>query len=380
MKNLFLPLILLSWLLSSCLSTSPSPQPELNSPSDSKIPRSADRLKNKDQSQSVTQAGPRAPISLRVVTYNVENLFDAQHDEGKNDYAFLPQTLKSKNPEFKKHCAAIGVKKWRNECMHNNWTEEKSQTKIKRIAKAIDTLQEAEPIDALALQEVENKSILADLNQTLKNPFPHVILIEGPDERGIDVALLSRFKPLETPELLDLKINKKKPARGALKVRLGWPGDPNPTFNSLKSPTSSELVLYVVHLPSQGSPAKKRKRALDALKNEVQSLKPNQTFLILGDFNITQREEKSGLLQSDLWLISHEIDCKGCLGTYFYWAKRKWSFFDVMLFDRKRTRWTVLPDSIRIQTFGAQTPTPFEKGGASDHFPVEATLVPVPPK
>ena len=29
---------------------------------------------------------------MKIMTYNVENLFDTQHDEGKNDFDFLPDS------------------------------------------------------------------------------------------------------------------------------------------------------------------------------------------------------------------------------------------------------------------------------------------------
>ena len=36
------------------------------------------------------------------MTYNVENLFDTKHDEGKDDYTFLPLSFKRTSEEVKK--------------------------------------------------------------------------------------------------------------------------------------------------------------------------------------------------------------------------------------------------------------------------------------
>ena len=35
----------------------------------------------------------RDTLSFRVVSYNVENLFDCRHDTLKNDYEFLPDAM-----------------------------------------------------------------------------------------------------------------------------------------------------------------------------------------------------------------------------------------------------------------------------------------------
>ena len=39
---------------------------------------------------------------LNVMFYNVENLFDTVHDEGKDDWSFLPNSLKEKKEQCKK--------------------------------------------------------------------------------------------------------------------------------------------------------------------------------------------------------------------------------------------------------------------------------------
>lgn len=56
--------------------------------------------------------------------------------------------------------------------------------------------------DVLAVVEVDNRIALLRLNEQLlpavnAEPYPHVMLIDGNDDRGIDVGLMSRF-PLGT--------------------------------------------------------------------------------------------------------------------------------------------------------------------------------------
>ena len=43
---------------------------------------------------------------VSLMTYNVENLFDTVHDEGKDDYAYLPLSVKQAHPEYLATCPA----------------------------------------------------------------------------------------------------------------------------------------------------------------------------------------------------------------------------------------------------------------------------------
>ena len=106
-----------------------------------------------------------------VAFYNLENVFDTIHDEGKNDYEYLPDG---------------GMK----------WTKFKYDHKIQNMAYAIAQLgTDEDPRGAacVGVSEVENIGCLHDLCKELKekhnrNYVP--ILLEGPDRRGIDVGLL----------------------------------------------------------------------------------------------------------------------------------------------------------------------------------------------
>lgn len=118
-------------------------------------------------------------LQIRCIAfYNLENLFDTIHDEGKNDYEYLPDG---------------GMK----------WTGYKYKNKIHNMAYAISQLgTDEDPRGAMCVgvSEVENMRCLEDLCAELKelgrNYEP--ILLEGPDRRGIDVGFLynpDMFKP-----------------------------------------------------------------------------------------------------------------------------------------------------------------------------------------
>ena len=105
-----------------------------------------------------------------VAFYNLENLFDTIHDEGKNDYEYLPDG---------------GMK----------WTAFKYENKVNNMAYAISQLgTDEDPRGAMlvGVSEVENMNCLRDLCAKLKdyNRTYEPILLEGPDRRGVDVGLL----------------------------------------------------------------------------------------------------------------------------------------------------------------------------------------------
>ena len=117
-----------------------------------------------------------------VAFYNLENLFDTIHDEGKNDYEYLPDG---------------GMK----------WTSFKYENKLNNMAYAISQLgTDEDPRGAacVGVSEVENIGCLYDLCRVLKDKYNRhyePILLEGPDRRGVDVGFLynpAMFKPVST--------------------------------------------------------------------------------------------------------------------------------------------------------------------------------------
>jgi len=91
---------------------------------------------------------------IRIGTYNLKDFFDAVDDPHHADDAFI------------------------------------TADRLDAISQVINSAN----CDILALQEVENLELLEWFNDTcLDEPYPVVILEEGNDPRGIDVALLSRI-------------------------------------------------------------------------------------------------------------------------------------------------------------------------------------------
>ncbi len=104
--------------------------------------------------------------------YNLENLFDIYDDPVKNDSEFLPDGA-------------------------NEWTEVKYQKKISNMAKVIKEMSKENKRyhTILGVSEIENRLVLEDLvmDPQIAEANYQIIHYDGPDRRGVDVALL--YKP-----------------------------------------------------------------------------------------------------------------------------------------------------------------------------------------
>ena len=103
--------------------------------------------------------------------YNLENLFDTYHDEGKNDYEYLPDGA-------------------------NKWTEGKYWKKIHNMARVIRAMKDDNKVyhTILGVSEIENRHVLEDLvnDPQIADANYQIVHYDGPDRRGVDVGLLYR--------------------------------------------------------------------------------------------------------------------------------------------------------------------------------------------
>ncbi len=244
--------------------------------------------------------------------YNLENLFDTRHDEGKNDYEFLPDG-------------------------RNKWTEKRYSHKLKNMARVLAEMGTDEipsvGCAVIGVAEVENRHCLEDLcNQPqLKARGMKFCHVEGMDHRGIDCALLynpSLFKVRDVklvPYNDERKDNKHNATRGFLTVSGTLAGE--------------HLTLIVCHWPSRGSESFYREcagRQVKALKESLQKEDPNVKIIIMGDMNDDPRDRsmaielgakretkdvKPGGLYNPWWKV-HDSGT----GTLTY--KNAWNLFD----------------------------------------------------
>lgn len=203
--------------------------------------------------------------ALRVVSYNVENLFDTKHDTLKNDSSFLPDAM-------------------------HYWSYRRYQTKIDRIAQVIVNIAGWESIPLVGLCEVENARCLRNLCYALRRFHYKYVHYDSPDERGIDVALL-----FDSTQITILHSQ-------AIPIML----DNDPTRDILYV---SALYLHkdtihtmVCHLPSQLGGATstdwKRQRAKQIIQTTIDSIlfhQPSAKIVVMGDMNTHPQDDLHGM-------------------------------------------------------------------------------------
>lgn len=198
-------------------------------------------------------------IRFRVMSWNVENLFDTRHDSLKNDQEFLPDALR-------------------------HWNYTKYKKKLADIAKVIIAVGEWNVPALVGLCEVENDSVLRDLTRrsALKELDYRYVMTHSPDLRGIDVALLyqrDQFKLLSYQSISIPTFKKYRPTRDILHVSgLLLSGD--------------TLDVFVCHLPSRSGGAiasePYRLHAAQRLRSATDSIfncRIHPQIIIMGDFN-----------------------------------------------------------------------------------------------
>ena len=193
--------------------------------------------------------------------YNLENLFDTCHDTGKNDYEFLPEGT-------------------------NKWTSLKYTHKLRNMARVLSEMGTDKlpkiGCAAIGVAEVENAKCLEDLcdQEPLKTRNFQFVHIEGPDQRGVDCALLYN------PTLFTVRDTKLVPyiyklPRDSLRATRG--------FLVVSGTMADEHVTIIVnHLPSRGATSFYREEGglqLKVVKDSLIAEDPNVKLLIMGDMN-----------------------------------------------------------------------------------------------
>jgi Endonuclease/Exonuclease/phosphatase family len=327
-------------------------------------------------------AADGAPQPVTVMTFNVENLFDNRHDAGKQDRTYLPLAMKQ-SAEHRAVCAGIESEGWRAECLEWDWSDEIVARKLSVVATAILQVGGGRGPDILALQEIENVGILERLSRDYlaDAEYEPAILIEGDDERGIDVAFLTRL-PLAAPPVLhriafqNIEDEQAADTRGILEA----------TF---RLPDGALLTGYAVHFPAPFHPTEMRIAAYETLNRLLAGLPQDRPAFAAGDFNTTSEEDRARHMLDRFvrphWLVLHETGCGECSGTSYYARTDEWSFLDMILWARRRenTTWHADPASVaianraRAQVRADGTPARFtlpDGNGVSDHWPLVVTL------
>lgn len=238
---------------------------------------------------------------LTLVELNCENLFDTQHDVGKEDTEFLPDGSR-------------------------HWTATKYWGKINRIGQEILSCSEELP-DLVALVEVENDSVLRDLTRRslLRHAGYQYLMTESPDVRGVDVALLyqpAKFR-LFCYDYIDIPLLEgMRPTRDILYVK--------------GSCASGDTIhVFVVHSPSRyGGERISRPNRLQVVKQLLKYISHigiHAHMIITGDFNdYCDSPALKELYSMGLQNITCDASGKnGARGTYRY--RGEWHSLDHIL-------------------------------------------------
>ena len=299
--------------------------------------------------------------TIVVASYNLENLFDATHDPGTKDWAYLPLSAPGKLAG----CQTVS-ERYRQRCLDTDWTEDRMRLKVQQMKRA---LQGAPTMpDIIGVQEVENIHILGRFARAVG--YERFILEEGPDHRGIDVGLLYKTNNLiylaHTSHRITGDDFSDKPTRDILAV----------FFRPKRGPNDRVLAVYVNHWPSQGNPSAKRVLVAQQLKEFIRRDKNRfrgKQFhsVVLGDFNTiaadfphpfhtvlytNNRSEKLADVR-DVRTANLELLGKNAarviepLGSYFYPRKMRWQHLDRIFVSRNlynNSGMEVLPNTLRI--------------------------------
>ncbi len=320
----------------------------------------------------------QAQERLRVVSYNVENLFDTVDNPQTDDNEFLP----------------VGQMRWSG---YRYWT------KLKNITRVLTAIGEMESPAIVGLVEVENDSVLFDLTKRspLRSQKYEYICSNSPDLRGVNVGMLYQRDKFKFLEKIEYRVNANNPAF-------------RPTRNILhvvgRVISGDTLDVFVCHFPSRrgGKAETEPYRCLAAtvLRQRVDSLfsiRKSANVLIMGDFNdlpsdksmtqILQAIPVSQVDSSGLQLVNLFLQQEAFKGRGTYYFQDDWDLIDHFTISsnllNRRSAVRLVPGSARIfappflcqkdEHTGEQKP--FRTylgvnylGGFSDHFPIVMDL------
>lgn len=203
---------------------------------------------------------------MRIVSYNVENLFDTKHDTLKNDSSFLPEGM-------------------------HHWTYRRYQTKIDRIAQVLVNIGGWESVPLVGLCEVENARCLRNLCYKLRRFHYKYVHYDSPDERGVDVALLYDSTRLSI-------LNSR-----ALSLSLDGDATRDILYVSALYEQRDTVHVMMCHLPSQLGGASntdwKRQRAKSLIQSQIDSIflfQPSANIVVMGDMNTSAQDDLTGMV------------------------------------------------------------------------------------
>lgn len=308
---------------------------------------------------------------LRVVSYNVENLFHPKHDTvcidsttfiEKDDYEWTPEG-------------------------ERRWSYTRYYRKVENIARVLTNIGEWDGVDIVGLQEVENALCVKRLCYTLRPGEYDFVHYESPDPRGIDVALIYKKSRVDTLNSKPLPI----PSPQGRESREEKLVTRDILYVCVRVDKRDTLHLFVCHLPSQRGGAAESEWKRTAVKeilqrsiDSVYALHPAAKIIVMGDMNSEPKEDLRGVKNKkptpNPSLKGREQNNTSHIGTHKY--QGRWSCLDqfytspaldsLSRAEIYNAAWIQEPDEKYLDLKPKRTYNGFryQKDGFSDHLPI----------
>ena len=262
---------------------------------------------------SLTASAQKKIAVYAVGFYNLENLFDYTHDEGKNDYQYLPD----------------GSYRW-NEMKYAH----KLQNMSKVLAEMGTDVLPGVGCAFIGVSEVENAHCMEDLvaQPALKERNFKFVHVEGPDRRGVDCALIYNPALFKVRDVKLVPYKQELEKDSAYKTR---------GFLTVSGEIAGEHVAAIVcHWPSRAATSFYREsagRQVRVVKDSLLRDDPNCKVFVMGDMNddptnksMTEMLGAKGEIENvgagEMYNPWYNILVKQCTGTLQY--RGAWNLFD----------------------------------------------------
>lgn len=314
-----------------------------------------------------------------IVWWNLENLFDIENSPNRERR--IKSTIKG---EIK------------------GWTDKVLNKKISQLSKVIGMLNENKGPDILGVCEIENRSVLQKLIDSMKflgrsYKIAHEDMDDG---RGIDIGIIYDSKKFKMTNKFSHWIIRRNSTRDILQVNL-----------TIKK-SNKEIIVVCNHWPSrrEGESYTEPFRivAADSLNYFIQRIQQIRgkkvPIIIMGDFNDTPKSKSirqyalgtsnqkrviNDSNKSRLYNLMTNLAARGH-GTYYY--RKKPMMLDQFLTSRgfliKNPTLSIKLHSVRIENlqeiknkngspkrFGRPGNKTLNQNGYSDHFPISLVII-----
>lgn len=285
---------------------------------------------------------------LKVVSYNVENLFYPERDSLKDDSEWTP--------EGERH-----------------WSFTRYYRKEENIARVLTNIGEWNGVDIVGLQEVENAMVVKRLCYTLRRGEYDFVHYESPDRRGIDVALIYKKSRVDTIATRAIKVKGERVNGERLITR-------DILYVCAQIDKRDTVHFFVCHLPSQrGGKAEsewKRRVAKEVLEEAVDSVFKVQAeakIVVMGDMNAEDLEVKGLKDERMKGEGTHKYQGRWTCLDHFYTSPSLDSLSRAEIYN---AAWIQEPDEKYLDLKPKRTYNGFryQKDGFSDHLPIVLTV------